>query len=424
MSDIKDIMGLPKHGAGPLETKEKKEKEPKLQKPKGMSREAFALLSASHPLMPSQLMGELDADSDTKKVKSKKFRGKISYEWRPFKNPSRKDDLELYHWVKCYTNTATNNKIIPSEKEYPFAKYNTHVKILRYNDEEWKSLIQADDDWTKEETDYLLDLIEEMDMRWFAIADRYLYENDGKTRERSVDDIKGRYYSIARQLMIGREGGTTAIANQVLIKHPFDAQHERRRKAGLEQYLLRTPEQEAEEDGILQQAAKIESKRKSEAGQDMKGAVGAPSAAARMQEKLIEISEFENIPAVGTPPLFDIDGNPALPVPTESEKAPPRVFVRGIHTRDLIDSKLNSLAEKQRDLLMRLLSGLKLPEFPRTTSRAICAAYLTLIKEGLEYIDLRKNVEAKQLLRKRLQSDDVDGEIDGGLKRQKFSLGP
>ncbi len=420
MSDIKDIMGLPKHGSDALEVKEKKEKEPKLQKPKGMSREAFALLSASHPLMPSQLMGEIDADSDTKKEKGKKFRGKISYEWRPFKNPSRNDDLELCHWVKCYTNTATNSKIIPSENEYPFAKYNTHAKVMRYNDEEWKSLIEADEGWTKEETDYMLDLIETMDMRWFAIADRYLYENDGKTIERSVDDIKGRYYSIARQLMIGREGGTTAIANQVLIKHPFDPQHERRRKAGLEQFLLRTPEQEAEEDNILQQAAKIESKRRSEAGQDMKGAVGAPSAAARMQEKLIEISEFDNDPPVGTPPLFDIDGNPAMPTSIDGDKPPPRVLVRGIITRDLVDSKMNSLADKQRDLLLRLLTGLKLNEHPRTSSRAICAAYLTLVNEGLEYIDLRKNVEAKQLLRKRLQSDDADMDMEGGMKRQKF----
>ena len=422
MSDIKDIMGLPKHGADPVDVKEKKEKEPKLQKPKGMSREAFALLSASHPLMPSQLMGEIDADTDTKNEKRKKFRGKISYEWRPFKNPSRNDDLELCHWVKCYTNTATNSKIIPSEQEYPFAKYNTHAKVMRYNDEEWESLIQADEDWTKEETDYLLDLIETMDMRWFAIADRYMYEKDGNTRERSVDDIKGRYYSIARQLMIGREGGTTAIANQVLIKHPFDPQHEKRRKAGLEQYLLRTPEQEAEEDGILQQASKIESKRKAEAGQDMKGAVGAPSAVARIQEKLIDISEFDNEPPVGTPPLFDIDANPVMPVPLDGAAGPPRVLVRGIHTRDLVDSKLNSLADKQRDLLLRLLTGLKLNEHPRTSSRAICAAYLTLIKEGLEYIDLRKNVEAKQLLRKRLQSEDVDMEMEASLKRQKFSL--
>lgn len=420
MSDIKDIMGLPKNGTGPVEAKEKREKEPKLQKPKGMSREAFALLSASHPLMPSQLMGEIDADSDTKKEKAKKFRGKISYEWRPFTNPSRNDDLELHHWVKCYTNTATNTKIIPSEKEYPFAKYNTHAKVLRYNDEEWKSLIEADEDWTKEETDYLLDLIEMLDMRWFVIADRYMYEKDGTCRERSVDDIKGRYYSIARQLLIGREGGTTAIANQVLVRHPFDPQHEKRRKAGLEKFLLRTPEQEAEEDSILQQAAKIDSKRKAEAGQDMKGAVGAPSAAARMQEKYIEISEFENDPPVGTLPLFDIDGNPALPLPVEGATAPARVFVRSIHTRDLVDSKMNSLAEKQRELLLRLLTGLKLNEHPRTSSRAICAAYLTLIKEGLEYIDLRKNVEAKQLLRKRLQSEDANGEIEESLKRQKL----
>lgn len=421
MSDIKDIMGLPKHGAASGDIKVEKPKEPKLQKPKGMSREAFALLSASHPLVPSQLMGEIKADNEKKKEKGDKRRGKISYEWRPFTNPARSDDLELFHWVKCYTNTATNSKIIPAEKEYPFAKYNKHAKVLRYDDEEWKTLIQADEDWTKEETDYLLDLVENMDMRWFAIADSYEYEHNGSVKERSVDDIKGRYYSVARQLMVGREGGTTGIANHVLIKHPFDAQHERRRKAGLEQYLLRTPEEEAKEDEILQQAAKIESKRKSEEGKSMKGSVGAPSAMARMQEQLIEISEFNNDPEVGTPPLFDIDVNPAMPEPVGDDKSVvPRVLLRGLHTRELVDSKIASLADKQRDLLLRLLSGLKLPDFPRTSNRAICAAYLTLVKEGLEYIDLRKIVEAKQLLKKRVKVDEDDIDMENSLKRQKL----
>jgi DNA methyltransferase 1-associated protein 1 len=423
MADIKDILGLP--GASSDGTlgaeKPSKKAKTKLSKPKGMSREAYSLLTETHPLMPSQLMGEIEAEEGKKKdVGKKKFRGKISYEWRPFANPSRKDDLQLHHWVKCYTNTANNTKTIPAEQDgYPFAKYNKRPNVLKYNDEEWRSLIETDTDWTKAETDYLLQLVETLDMRWFAIADRYEYIDDkGNQKERSVDDIKGRYYSVARQLMIGREGGTAAIANHVLIKHPFDAQHEKRRKAGLELYLLRTHDQEAEEDVILQQAAKIEAKRKAEDGKDgLKGTVGAPNNNARMQE-LIEISEFTNTPPVGTLPLFDGSVQPTSPADGS------RVIVRRRNVRDIVEAKMISLSEKQKDVMGRLLEGLKLTDPPRTCTRAISEAYLTLINEGLEYIELRKNVEAKQLMKKRMRSQqgDVSMENMTSLKQHRFAL--
>jgi hypothetical protein len=46
-------------------------------------------------------------------------------------------------------------------------------------------------------------------------------------KERPIEEIKGRYYSVARQLFVGREGGEDSIANQTLVKHPFNADHER-----------------------------------------------------------------------------------------------------------------------------------------------------------------------------------------------------
>jgi hypothetical protein len=45
--------------------------------------------------------------------------------------------------------------------------------ILRYNDEEWEHLIDPEPGWSREESDYLLDLCALLDLRWLAIADRY-----------------------------------------------------------------------------------------------------------------------------------------------------------------------------------------------------------------------------------------------------------
>lgn len=64
MSDIKDILGI-QRGAGDAEVKrERPTKEPKAQRPAGMSREAFALLGDSHPIAPSELANELKKPGD------------------------------------------------------------------------------------------------------------------------------------------------------------------------------------------------------------------------------------------------------------------------------------------------------------------------------------------------------------------------
>ena len=48
------------------------------------------------------------------------------------------------------------------------------VMLYKYDDEEWESLIKADSaGWSKEETDYLLDLCELYDLRFVVITDRY-----------------------------------------------------------------------------------------------------------------------------------------------------------------------------------------------------------------------------------------------------------
>lgn len=125
MGDVKDILGVPREGPPPA-AKSKKADAPKLVKPKGMSRqaavrtkedngeavsspshptfvstkrtvpvhpapmstcrEAFALLSGSHPLMPSQLMGDIRKKEGVAGLKEKARRdprGVVTFEVRP-----------------------------------------------------------------------------------------------------------------------------------------------------------------------------------------------------------------------------------------------------------------------------------------------------------------------------------------------------
>jgi DNA methyltransferase 1-associated protein 1 len=45
--------------------------------------------------------------------------------------------------------------------------------VFRYDEEEWADLVPPDAAWTREETDYLLDLCAVYQLRFLVIADRY-----------------------------------------------------------------------------------------------------------------------------------------------------------------------------------------------------------------------------------------------------------
>ncbi len=387
------------------------------------------MLSSTHPLVPSQLMGELKKSEAKERPKK---RGQVTFQWQEFDNPGRSDGLKLKHWVKCYKDAATG-KVAPVEKEYAFSKYNKSSKIFRYDDDEWNTFLAADSSWTREETDYLLDLVESLDVRWLAITDRYSFPGG---RDRSMEDIKARYYSVAQQLLIGREGGPAAVANHPLIKHPYSAQHEKERKRGLELLMARTPDQDAAEDVILAEAAKIEAKRKAETAGRRGGATGGggggggglgAAGASGAPPPMVEVSEFEAEPPAGILPLFDMQGNPALPTPA-ADAAPgatlPRVIARSAHTRELINQLFNGTQnEKTQKMLQGSMQELKLADLPRAASRQVCGAYLALVREVTEHLDLKRQLAARQALvgAKRAANHDA-GDIDGsqgGNKRQR-----
>ena len=92
----------------------------------------------------------------------------------------------------------------------------------------------------QEETDYLLDLCERLDLRFIIISDRWNFPGGPK---RTVEDLKERYYSIAHQLLVARHGSVELVANNPLIRQTFEAQKERERKELLRMSLTRTQQE-------------------------------------------------------------------------------------------------------------------------------------------------------------------------------------
>ena len=48
----------------------------------------------------------------------------------------------------------------------PLAPLPLQPTILRYNDEEYRSLIKKEAGWSREETDYLMELCHRLELRW------------------------------------------------------------------------------------------------------------------------------------------------------------------------------------------------------------------------------------------------------------------
>jgi len=126
----------------------------------------------------------------------------------------------MYHWMK---EKETN-------EPYPFARFNKKARVLTYTAEEYKNIVGSlASDWDKLETDTLFDLCQRFNMRFIVIADKFASEHQdridamncvttvkpppkGRKRElkaagkkiakdRTVDELKERYYSVAAEIL-------------------------------------------------------------------------------------------------------------------------------------------------------------------------------------------------------------------------------
>lgn len=223
-ADLRDMLDLPAAGD---DTNPRPSKKAKIvdRRPEGVPRELFALLGDNAPPI---------ALSENKYKGRRQWMSKMKvrpWEQATFQNSARNDGLLLRHWQRKPapvpaataaqpavaspgTVTMDSNDGHPSKDDgtYPFAKYNIKPKITaRYTDEQYDAHLQ-NQAWSREETDYLMDLVEELDYRWILIADRYDYAvhlaSKGNAESlplvqghRSMEELKSRYYAVAAKML-------------------------------------------------------------------------------------------------------------------------------------------------------------------------------------------------------------------------------
>ncbi|MCO5589090.1 hypothetical protein L7F22_043056 [Adiantum nelumboides] len=233
MADAKDILGLPKSAFAAEKPKKPPKDVPK--KPDGVSREVYALTGGLPPIMPAldtsflkkrpiasnkkenqkvrfQRCRSLGRKMEEKEIERKKIdtrygtRRWITWQWLSFSSSARKDNLQLYHWVKLVDG-------VPPTGDYFFARYNKSIDVVRYTEEEYKK-IPVDPKWTKQETDQLFELCEQFDLRFIVIADRF-------HPPRTVEELKSRYYSAAKAVVLARAATPEEAIDHVAVKAHF-----------------------------------------------------------------------------------------------------------------------------------------------------------------------------------------------------------
>lgn len=258
MFDVHDILDanrpqIEEEPPAPIARRGPKPKGPKppaivRRKPPNMTRELFALLNTSDsdtPLLQSDYAPM--AQNSYKQIRANlSIKKPRKWDLVEFTSSARKDDLILKHWQR-------EDK---SQQDYLFAKHNKKIDdhIPKYKDTEYYQYLHCDQ-WTKEETDHLMQMCSRFDLRFIVMHDRW-DKNRFKT-ERSVEDLKERYYFVHNQL----EKYRVSTTSPPKLKE-YDSLHERKRKEQLLKLYNRTKEQIEEEQNLLNELKKIEQKKR------------------------------------------------------------------------------------------------------------------------------------------------------------------
>ena len=212
------------------------------------------------------------------------------WEETPFGNSARKDGLVLRHWRR--KGDVSNAPALPvtpadsnaaSEMEQDeraattlsdshWAKFNIKIDRPQYTDEQYDTHLK-NDDWSKEETDYLVELAIDFDLRWVVIADRYEYQPKEQPKEneesmavtpqakpRTQEDMKARYYDVAAKSMVLHNPLSSMSSSEFEVHEKmtkYDPGQERKRKMYAEQLMNRTDEEKYEEEMLLKELSRI-----------------------------------------------------------------------------------------------------------------------------------------------------------------------
>ncbi|TRX95868.1 hypothetical protein FHL15_003422 [Xylaria flabelliformis] len=289
--DVLDVLNLPADGASSRPTKKQKTTAPRPNL-KGLAREVQSLGGDN----PIAIVPEI---STFKKRRFGSRKPAARWELSPFRNSARNDQtLQLRHWKKETEDQSRATSQPQSDSQTPgdnamegvkktdavddsgFAKFNVQVDIPQYSEDQYNSNL-INDDWTKDETDYLFSLARDFDLRWPLIWDRYDYtpqlpdhikeekDADGTDpdtamipapQSRTMEDLKKRYYEVAAKMMAVQKPVQYMTQAEFSLHETmanFNPTTEIQRKKFAQDALTRSIDEAREEEQLLIEVRRI-----------------------------------------------------------------------------------------------------------------------------------------------------------------------
>ncbi|OAE34690.1 hypothetical protein AXG93_4735s1060 [Marchantia polymorpha subsp. ruderalis] len=344
MADAKDILGLPKVvGSGSEKRRSTKDGQ---KKPDGVSREVYALTGGLPPIMPA-----LDPS-----------------------NLKKKKPVDSVKKVRVVDNVEPIG-------DYAFAKYNKAVDVVRYTDEEYSK--------------YLTDTF---DLRFIIIADRM-------PTTRTVEELKERYYSAAKAVLLSRAGLPEDVADHTLMKDIYNVQYETERKKALGILLSQSRQQEREDAEVLAEAKRIQEVRLSaKIAEEAELPSNKSAAETTVNNEMVDKSP--RTPLRPTSPAqaahagpSTVAAAPAAPVPSVtavgtspaiSGPRPPRVYLRSAYHAQMVQSSATQAGVRTSKRVDQLLEDYGCRAKVKNPTKTVCEEHIELRKELLTLIQLQK----------------------------------
>ncbi|CAJ1969646.1 unnamed protein product [Cylindrotheca closterium] len=401
--------------------------------------------AALPPIAPTFTQDNSDQNGPTKvKIGNKMIssdKPARKWTWTSFASSSRPDGALFNHWVRAEVEYT----------DYPYAKFDVHMNQVVYTDDEYAKYLKSDE-WTKSETDYLMELAGKYELRWAVIHDHWFdYYNSADVDDtfitRSVDDLQKRYYSVAATLSQARISQIaaeesqrlsaivpdqsapdakerteavllqTAAAKSLAAAHPknqplinsigtgtsnkmFDADYERERRLHLDRMWNRSKEEEVEEIRLRKELKQIEAKLRKikKMGGHITGA--ARSAGVVAPSRMSSAASSRNASRSQSPvPGAAVADSPALLGQSFASTAPmPMPQNPYLQSGRLIPPATGGATGINKTLLTKMdqtLKELKVSAKPVPTRR-VCDLYDTVRKHILTLITLKKQLMQKE----------------------------
>lgn len=343
--------------------------------------------------------------------------------WKEFTSSARTDGLKLSHWSR-------EDREKEHGTDYYFARYNKAIEVVTYDDEvrltqscssswenersttrilacrscgglrrtikrwrtlpvglfsltlshvyigcvnpraeppqEYQRVVECMDTgadiWSRKETDHLMELAARFDLRFVVMHDRW------DLPQRSVEQLKHRYYSVARALLLSRCADPREMSDHPVIKESYNFNHEIQRKRALSAALGRTRAMVEEDKRVIEEAARIRERRKEEAARKelLRDERGAAAKDADAEAAMAPARE--------------------LPRPDEGR------YLRGEWAKTTAAQLQAGAGARSAKRVEQLLREYGLEGAPTTPTKAVSEAYLSLAIEIIETLEIQKRL--------------------------------